>query len=409
MRRLIEPIRQRLLNRRAYILAGELARSIQQLSRVETRMVSLAPAGPERGRVLLSYIVDPFLLPPDDPQLITHTHYWESRRIAELWAEAGYAVDIIHWTNRRFVPQRRYDICIDVRHNLERLAPLLGPRCLRVQHIETGHWLFHTTAQHQRLLDIQRRRGVTLPPDKQVLPNRAIEHADCATILGNAFTQSTYAYAGKPLYRIPISTPVPYPWPEQKDFDACRRQFIWIGSSGFAHKGLDLVLEAFAGMPEMQLAVCGPTKSEPHFLKLYHRELFETQNIRTVGWVNITGPEFTSLADRSLALIYPSCSEGGGGIAITCMHAGLIPIVSAEASVDVSPATGVELRENTIAAIQAAARDLAARPADQLRDMARAAWAWARATHTKETFSAAYRDAIAQMLAGREQLMRSRA
>ena len=130
--------------------------------------------------------------------------------------------------------------------------------CVKILHIDTAHWLFHNTAEHQRLLALQQRRKLTLPTRRSLKPNSAIECADYATILGNEFTISTYQYANKPLYRVPISAPVEYPWPEDKDFDASRRHFLWFGSVGFVHKGLDLVLEAFAEMPDYQLTVCGP-------------------------------------------------------------------------------------------------------------------------------------------------------
>ena len=132
------------------------------------------------------------------------------------------------------------------------------------------------------------------------MPNLAIERADCATILGNEFTISTFRYANKPIYRLPISAPVIYPWPEGKDFEACRRRFLWFGSNGFVHKGLDLVLEAFAAMPEYHLTVCGPIKEEMEkdFEKTFYRELYQTSNIRTEGWVDVVSPEFMRIANE---------------------------------------------------------------------------------------------------------------
>ena len=58
------------------------------------------------------------------------------------------------------------------------------------------------------------------------------------------------------------------------------------------HKGLDLVLEAFAATPELQLTVCGPVDRERNFNDFYRRELYRTPNIRTVGWIDVAGREF---------------------------------------------------------------------------------------------------------------------
>ena len=181
----------------------------RRLRRVERRVVTLHPAGPPRGRALLSYILDPYLLAPGKAVPHSHTHFWESRAMGEVLRDLGFTVDAIHWTNRAFVPVRSYDLLIDVRLNLERLAPLVGERCLKVMHAETAHRNFHNRAQAQRLADLEQRRGIALATRRPLEPNRAIETADCATILGNDFTRGTYAFAGKPMCRVPISQPSP--------------------------------------------------------------------------------------------------------------------------------------------------------------------------------------------------------
>ncbi len=386
-----DPIRSLFGETRLYRFAAEVRRAWVRLDEMDRRVVSLAPEVKPRGRVLLSYILDAFLLEPEDPRLFKHTHYWETRQIAQTWLDLGYAVDAIHWKNREFVPRRRYDYFIDVRLNLERIGPLLNPDCVKIMHIETAHWLFHTTAQHQRLLDVQRRRQATIGPSKIVEPNRAIEHADCAVILGNDFTRGTYAYAGKPFYRVPVSAPAVYPWPEDKDYETCRNHFLWFGSGGLVHKGLDLVLEAFAAMPEFHLSVCGPIRDEPDFERVYRRELYETPNIETIGWVDVSSPQFDAITRGCLGVVYPSCSEGGGAGVITCLHAGLIPIVSHETSVDVGEDMGVMLKTCSPEAIQEAVRRVACMPVETLRAWSRKAWEFARAHHTRENFAAAYR------------------
>jgi glycosyltransferase involved in cell wall biosynthesis len=390
-----------------YVLAREVKLSLKtnlgELNRIDRRVATLRPEGSPRGNVLFSYISSPFFLKPGEPIPNTHTHFWESMQMARTFVELGYCVDAIHWLNRYFIPEKEYDFFVDARLNLERLAPRLGKHCVKIMHIETAHWLTHGTAQHTRLLALQRRRGVTLRPVKIVEPNSGIEHADCATILGNAFTIGTYRYAGKPLYRIPISTPVTYPWPEGKDFEACRRRWVWFGSGDLVHKGLDLVLEAFVQMPDYHLTVCGPVQREPAFEKAFYKELYQTPNIRTLGWVDIDSREFVEMANGCVGVVYPSCSEGGGGGVITCMHAGLIPIVTRQTSVDVSDEYGAVLPGDSIDDIQRAVRRVSELPADRLRSMARQAWEFAQAHHTRERFAEEYRRVISAIVAARRE------
>ena len=140
-------------------------------------------------------------------------------------------------------------------------------------------------------------------PRKMLEPNRAIESADCATLLGNEFTMGTYAFAGKPLYTIPISQPFPYDWPADRDLERARRRFIWFGSGGLVHKGLDLTLEAFAGLPDHHLTVFGPVDRERDFERSYARELYRTPNIHTIGWVDIAGRRFRDVTASSIGLV----------------------------------------------------------------------------------------------------------
>ena len=114
--------------------------------------------------------------------------------------------------------------------------------------------------------------------------------------------------------------------------------------------------------------------------------------------MDVSSPGFVELTRGCLAVAYPSCSEGGGGSIITCMHAGLIPVVTRETSVDIDPSWGIELETSSIDALTAAIRDLAARPAAELRQMSRAAWEYAREHHTRERFGARYRAVMSQLL-----------
>ncbi|MEO7793176.1 MAG: glycosyltransferase, partial [Thermoanaerobaculia bacterium] len=326
-------------------LVGRGRRFLERLSRrirrVESRVVSLAPlaatgkpAQTPVGRALLSYILDPYLLAPGRPEPHSHTHFWESREIGRILTEAGFELDVVHWTNHSFSPEQPYDLFVDVRLNLERLSPLLGSSCLKLMHIETAHCDFYNPAQRRRLHELEERRGIRLAPYKLLEPNRAIEHADAATILGNHATQATYAHAGKPLWPVPISQPLLYPWPAEKDFAGASRRFLWFGSGGLLHKGLDRVLEVFASLPDLELTVLGPIGREPEFERAFARELYATPNIHTHGWIDVASPEFMEIARRHIALVYPSCSEGQNGGAVTCMHAGLIPMLSRESGVD---------------------------------------------------------------------------
>jgi glycosyltransferase involved in cell wall biosynthesis len=379
---------------------GAVAASVAQSRSVTNRVISLAPAARAAERMLLSYRIEPFVLPPDDPALVRHTNFWMSARMAQIFLDFGYAVDVISHRNTTFVPHRHYAVVVDVRRLLERIAPALDARCLKIAHLDTAHMLYQDAAEARRLLMLQRRRGVTLAPLRFEVPNRALDHADCGLTTGNQWTIESYAYANKPIYRLPLPSPLDLPWDDEKDFEACRRRFLWFNTQGLVHKGLDLALEAFSDLPDYQLVVCGPIQDERAFVEVYRKELYDLPNIETVGWVRVTSPEFTRVAARCVAVVSTSCSEGGSGSTINCMHAGLIPVTTLEASVDVED-FGVMTTGDRPEDVRDAVTTLASRPASELRERARRAWEVARAKHTRPLFEAEYTRIVRELLGAR--------
>jgi len=371
---------------------------------VYEKTVSLEPEKQTQGTVLLSYHIKPFLLKSDEPIPNSHTSQWRCLQIARTFLDLGYSVDVIDSHNHVFQPKKPYVLFVGHRINFDRIAGLLNSDCIKIAHLDTAHWVYNNYSTYRRKLELQQRRGITIKgSDRIVEQTLALEHADCVTLCGNDFNVNTLRYLSKPIYKLPQSPAVVYPWPDDKEFGSCRANFLWFGSHGFVHKGLDLVLEAFAEMPDYHLYVCGPLKKEEDFVTAYHKELYQTPNIHAVGWVDVENLEFTGVAKQCLGVVYPSCAEAGGANVIVCMHAGLIPLVSYESSVDVED-FGVMFKDNSVNTIQNTVQMVSNLPSDRLRQMARKAWEFARTNHTKEKFAGDYKKLVVNVLknAGRK-------
>lgn len=391
-------VKRRLEQYRVYNFVRDAKHSVESLFLHYyggSRIVTIQPEGPIQGKVLISYMTEAFQPKPTENW---HVRSWESREMAKTFVDLGYSADVCDYRDRGFVPRKDYAVVVDVEDNLERFTPLLDKACLKIFHITTAHPLFNNAAEAARLLALKERRGVVVPAVRQFLrPHHGIEFAHCATVEGNQFVQNTYRYANKPIHRVPAPSALIRPWPGHKNFDACRRRFMWFGSHGVVHKGLDLVLEAFSGMPELELFVCGPVKKEPAFVRAYEKELYHTRNIQTVDWVDLASESFCNLMNSCIGHVFPSSSEGAGICVIDTMHAGLIPIVSYESAVDVHD-FGLLLKTSTIDDIQDAVKTIADLPASELERRARKAWEHARANHTRERFAEEYRSTIKTIL-----------
>lgn len=362
-------------------------------------VVSLRTAGTVKGNVLVSYNNEGFLCQTRDEAVpISHPSYYKGMVMAQTFLDLGYNVDVIHCENQKFVPWKPYDVMVDVRFNLQRLKAYLPDGCIKIFHCDTAQTVFQNVAEMNRLLAFQQRKGITVPANRLETPHSGIDHAHYLTTCGNEFTINTYAYSGKPMFRLPSITQTTWPWFENKDFEACRQRFLWYGSRGMIHKGLDLVLEAFAQMPECHLTVVGPVLNEPEFVTAYRRELFCTANIRYVGWLDNSSDQFRTILEQSIAHVFLSCSEAGAAAVIETMAAGVIPVVTYETSVDVED-FGVLLADASIETILREIRTIAGMSGDELRRRSRKAWETTGTNHTPEQFERAYRTTIKTILA----------
>ena len=370
-------------------------------------VVSLRFNGRANGNVLVSYANQGLIMMRRGlPVPTSHEQYWKTIAMAQTFLDLGFNVDVIHTQNQQFIPWKRYDVVVDTRFNLQRLNPYLDPHCIKVLHCDTAHIVFHNAAEMNRVLNLQERKGVTIPPTRFERPNLGAEFADYITTCGNEFTMRTYRYAKKPVYNLPITVDAKWDPPKEKDFEQCRTRFLWFASRGMVHKGLDLVLDAFAGMPEYHLTVVGPVEDEPEFVRLYQEELYHRPNIKLAGWMQKQNADFGRLLDQSVAHVFTSCSESGAACVLETMGAGLIPIVNYESSVDVDD-FGLLLKSASIDDIREGVRTVANMPAVELKRRAMRAWEKVRSTYTREKFADSYMALMKTILTKHDKLARS--
>ena len=363
----------------------------------KTAVVRLLPKGASQGTVVLSYLTWPFIDGWDSPKARGHTNAFEVVAIAETYQEFGYTVEIIDHDNEDYVPPRDCRIAIDLHGQLERWSPFLPKGCLRILHATGAHWLLANQSELSRLASIRDRKGVVLDPRRQSAPSRSVALADHIVVVGNEYTMKSFAFAGKPITRVPISSAYEFLLTEKKDFACAKKKFLWIGSYGMAHKGLDLVLDAFAQMPELSLTVCGRPEKEDDFFSLYEKELLQTPNIVFQGWVDMTSAEFMEIAKNHAAIIYPSSSEGGGGAVIHCMHAGMVPLCTEEASIDLND-FGMLISQGTVEAVMQVARSFSVLSEEEVARRSASSVAHVRRHHTRECFQKNYRHFVKDLL-----------
>lgn len=292
---------------------------------------------------LLFYFTKPIL---SSVRRVPHNNWGIVRNIVKALNQLGFAVDIADWDNPDFVPRKRYDLFIGHGgRNYGRIAEKLNSGCVKIFFTAGAHWQFNNEREIKRIDEVNRKKNTHFQPHRCIdSEEEGLKSADGVIALGDDCSKKTYAEYPN------VHTLENFFYPDKKfnlkkkDFAAAKNNFLFLSGSGNIHKGLDLTLEAFSKSPGRHLYICA--KLEAEFSRIYHQELFATENIHYIGFVKESSPEIRKIMAKCAYFIHPSCSEGSPGAVILAMSYGLIPIISWESNVNVD-SLGYRLPENT--------------------------------------------------------------
>ena len=110
-----------------------------------------------------------------------------------------------------------------------------------------------------------------------------------------------------------------------------RKHFLWFGSGGLIHKGLDILIDAFRQLPDCYLDIYGAPPKEIDQFDL-------SDNVVNHGVINVNSQQFLDdVVAKHAFVVSLSCSEGMMSGIATCMMYGLIPISTKESGYDDCP------------------------------------------------------------------------
>ena len=151
-------------------------------------------------------------------------------------------------------------------------------------------------AEIKRIEELYRRRGAEIVTRRQApLILKEIESYDETIMIGNQYNLDTYKD-----FKLPKTFLVPNTgYKFNFKFDRSKKRsdtFLFFGSAGCVHKGLDLLLEIFSekNFP-CTLYVCGNYMNELDFYEEYRKELTQYKNIKARGFVDIKSDEFRDI------------------------------------------------------------------------------------------------------------------
>lgn len=289
-------------------------------------------------KVLLSYIISPFI----EQKHQRHTNILECYTAAEIFKELGYNVDVVDFQSDIKMDVSQYDICYGFGVTYNKL--LENKNVISIMYGTGCSLLYSNRVSLHKLSEFYNKTKLMAYSSIRYLPQEAYKAlflSDLIIPLGNKFTAETYKIEGgcSNIKNLPCFYYNDYAIDaENKDFAQIKKNFLWFGSTGLLHKGLDLLIEIFSRRDDIHLYICGANKNEVEFFDYYAKALNNhIQNIHNLGFVDLNSSKFKEVMNNCVACLFPSLSEGGSPSMLTVMgNGGLIPIASQAAGVDIS-------------------------------------------------------------------------
>ena len=351
--------------------------------------------------VLIVYLVSAF----NKKKNISHSNLTECRTFDEIFKEMGYNIDVINLNSTKKI-KKQYDVVLGMDVALEQ--SFLNKKD------STKHIFYATGACpiYSNMISTKKARDFYLK-NKVLLLNsiRKIEYtqdfqiflSDAVIVLGNDFVKNTYLQYDDQKQRYKNLNAFYFdiinPHISKKDFGTARKNFIWFGSLGALHKGLDIVIDYFLEHPEYNLYICGLNTSEKIFLDFYMSKINNKKNIHLCGFLKIGSIEFNNLVNNCAFALYPSLSEGGSPALLNIIANGvIIPIHSKQSGIDFDKGFSFELEENTSIAIGKVVSKIEVMSDNNIKNMAIECTNYVRSHFTYERYKDNLRNIVKNIL-----------
>ncbi|MDA7757755.1 hypothetical protein N8920_07630 [Opitutales bacterium] len=229
----------------------------------------------------------------------SHTNLLEHRIEAEIFDEFGYSVDVTNFNSTSsYFAANKYSVVYGGGASL--IDSLHDKNCRSICY-STGVFSYtqklNTYNSLKRFANTSNKYAYSSIRDVDVNLDY-LYFTDCIVILGNSYTADTYVINSnidrKKIYELnAFYFDIVKPSFCMSKINRSRNNFIWFGSSGFVHKGLDILIEFFRQNPSLQLYICGANPREKEFFSYYKKELSnKIDNIHNCGFVDLKGEIF---------------------------------------------------------------------------------------------------------------------
>jgi len=312
--------------------------------------VNKMPENKNYKRALLIYLIQPFKQRANSSKFRFHTNYWGNIEIAKILGEFGYIVDVIDYNNSKIKLKRNYDLVIGQGNAMKEIINKQSKETIKIYFATGSAFDFHNQQEKKRVEEANKRHKSNLEMIRKTDSDlNILKLFDAIICFGNDAIVSTF----RPHFKKEIYNFNNYGYDEtafllkNKNYQESRKNFLFMSGSGKVLNGLDLLLDVFKKRPNLNLYIGGSFKGEQDFVKCFYKELYQSPNIHTQGWINIGGERYNQLIAKCGIIVTAVCTAGSLGSVVVCMNNGLIPLVTKESGIDTEN-FGITLRSDSL-------------------------------------------------------------
>jgi glycosyltransferase involved in cell wall biosynthesis len=275
--------------------------------------------------VLVSYLSDAFF---SDASLFKYnTNRCEMLALCKSLLDLGYSVDVYDCLDFDYKSKKEYDLIIGFGFPYRKAAVKNNGE--RILYCTEAHPNLSIQKEKERIKYFYERHSFKFPLERsgKYYLEQDYNIADKMIVMGEHNRDYLRELGFNNIYKInptAINTKLVNKINNGRDF-------IWLGSRGVVHKGLDILIDVFNQL-KITLHVCGADKKYIES-KL---KMKVNDNIIIHGKVDTNSDYFNdNILKNSSFIIMPSCSEGVSTSVLTGMRLGLVPVVTHSCGINI--------------------------------------------------------------------------
>ena len=277
-----------------------------------------------KKKCLVCYLTSNFFY-DFDKKSIFYTNIQESNQIIESLIRLNYSIDVVYCLNKNAydeISSKKYDLIFGF-GDIFRKISMVQEKAIRVLYLTENPPEFSYKMESERIHYYHKRHGkyLNITRSGRYYKNTDFLHVDHIVTLGEISLLDSAAH------QIHSLNPSGFINPNyifrDRNFDTSKKNFLWFGSNGAVHKGLDLLIDIFQNRKDLTLHICGLSDQDKKMINFK-----PATNIRNYGWININSDKYLELVNMCSFAILPSCSEAKATSVLTCMRHSMIPIVT---------------------------------------------------------------------------------